>query len=127
MLKQKLHSERWPHATVGHLSSDAVQILTTQKKIDMQFEKLYKVYHDALIVRSDISKSWLWPELSQIHMCCYCFSNITTSVMFFCKKLKRLNKMSMLIYSNINLHAPFIPMLIDINHISICQTVESQF
>jgi hypothetical protein len=32
-----------------------------------------------------------------------------------------------LIYSNINLHAPFIPMLIDINHISICQTVESQF
>jgi hypothetical protein len=124
MLKQNLHSERWPHATVGHLCSDAVQILTTQKEIDMQLEKLYKVYHDALIVRF---KTWLWPELSQIPMYCYCFSNITMSVMFFCKKLKRLNKMSMLISNNINLHAPFIPMLIDINRISICQSVESQF
>jgi hypothetical protein len=52
-----IHSERWPLATVGHLCSDVVQILTTQKEIDMQLEKLYKVYHDALIVRS---KTWLW-------------------------------------------------------------------
>jgi hypothetical protein len=123
-VETNLHSERWSHATVGHVCSDAVQILTTQKEIDMQLEKLYKVYHDALIVRS---KTWSWPKLSQIPMYCYCFSNITTSVMFYCKKLKRLNKMSRLISNNINLHAPFIPMLIDINRISICQSVESQF